>query len=52
MPSFSYRAVDTNGSVVTGTLEAQSATALEQQLRHSGMELLRCAERGDSAGAA
>ncbi len=46
MPSFSYRAVDTNGSVVTGTLEAQSASALEQQLRHSGMELLRCAERG------
>ena len=46
MPSFSYRAVDPSGSVVSGTLEAQNANALEQQLRHSGMELLRCAERG------
>ncbi len=45
MPSFSYRAVDTNGSVVKGTLEANSVGALEQQLRHSGMELLKYAER-------
>lgn len=46
MPSFSYRAVDPAGTVVTGTLEARNANALEQHLRHSGMELLRCAERG------
>ena len=46
MPSYQYRAVDANGSVVVGNLEANSERALETQLRQSGVELLRCAEQG------
>ena len=46
MPAFNYRAVDPNGQVVTGTLEAVSARALETQLRQSGVELLKYVERG------
>lgn len=45
MPSFSYRAVDANGNIVNGDLEAASERALETQLRQSGIELLRAAER-------
>ena len=45
MPSFSYRAIDDSGGVTKGTLEAVSARALEQQLRMSGLELLKCTER-------
>ncbi len=48
MPSFHYRAVDTNGSVIEGSLEASSERAVETQLRQSGIELLRCAEQGRS----
>ena len=48
MPSFSYRAVDTNGAIVRGNVDANNERALEMQLKQSGMELLRCAER--SAG--
>ncbi len=46
MPAFSYRAVDSNGLVVEGNLEASNEHALEAQLRQSGVEMLRCAERG------
>ncbi|MDJ0941345.1 MAG: type II secretion system F family protein [Woeseiaceae bacterium] len=46
MPAFSYRAVDTSGNVVTGTLEAANPRVLEIQLRQSGVEMLKCAERG------
>ena len=46
MPLFSYRAVDTNGAVVEGSLDASNASALEAQLRQSGVELLRYAEKG------
>lgn len=48
MPSFNYRAVDPNGSVIEGNLEANSEYALETQLRQSGVELLRCTERNSS----
>lgn len=46
MPSFSYRAVDANGGVVEGNIVAGSANALDAQLRQSGMEMLRCVEKG------
>lgn len=45
MPSYSYRAVDPNGCIVEGNLEANSERALETHLRQSDVELLRCAER-------
>ncbi len=45
MPSFSYRAVDASGNIVSGELEAASERALETQLRQSGIELLKAAER-------
>lgn len=45
MPSFSYRAVDASGNIVSGDLEAASERALETQLRQSGVELLKAAER-------
>ncbi len=45
MASFSYRALDANGVVVEGSLEASSERAVETQLRQSGAEMVRCAER-------
>ncbi len=48
MPSFRYRAIDANGAIIEGNLDASSEHALEAQLRQSGAELLRCAERGAS----
>lgn len=48
MAFFSYRAVDANGMVVSGSLEASNEHALEAQLRQSGIEMLRCAEQGRS----
>lgn len=45
MPNFSYRAVDVDGSIVRGSLDAASERALETQLRQSGVELLRAVER-------
>ncbi len=45
MRSFTYRAVDANGTVLTGSLDASNERVLEAQLRQSGAELLRCAER-------
>ncbi len=44
MPAYNYRAVDPNGCIVEGQLDAKSEHALESQLRQSGVELLRCAE--------
>jgi len=46
MPAFSYRAVDPSGLVIKGTVEAANPSALESQLRQSGIELLKCTERG------
>lgn len=46
MASFSYRAVDTNGMIVSGSLEAPNEIALEAQLHQSGIEMLRCSEQG------
>lgn len=46
MPSFAYRAVDPDGRIVVGNLDANNERALETQLHQSGIELLRCAERG------
>jgi len=46
VPSYQYRAVDANGAVIEGRLEANNERALETQLRQSGAELLRCAEQG------
>lgn len=45
MPSFRYRAVEANGAIIEGSLEASNERALDAQLRHSGIELLRCAEQ-------
>lgn len=44
MPSFRYRAVEANGAIIQGSLEASNEHALDAQLRNSGIELLRCAE--------
>jgi len=46
MPAFTYRAVDSNGVIVQGNLEASNEYALDAQLRQSGIEMLRCAEKG------
>lgn len=46
MPSFSYRAIDANGAIIEGNLDASSEHALEAQLRQSGVEMLRCVEKG------
>jgi len=46
MPSFSYRAIDASGAIIEGSLDASSEHALEAQLRQSGTEMLRCAEKG------
>ncbi len=48
MPSFSYRALDANGCITEGNLDAPSERALEMQLKNSGIEMLRCAERSAS----
>jgi type IV pilus assembly protein PilC len=45
MPQFKYRAVDTSGQVVTGSLEANHVTALAAQLSRIGLTLLRAKER-------
>lgn len=45
MPSFRYRAIEANGTIVEGNLEASNEHALDAQLRNSGAELLRCAEQ-------
>lgn len=45
MPTFRYRAVEANGTIVQGNLDASSEHALDAQLRNSGVELLRCVER-------
>ncbi|MGI9271359.1 MAG: type II secretion system F family protein [Woeseiaceae bacterium] len=46
MPTFSYRAVDPNGQVIEGNLEANSERALETTLHRSNIELVRCKEQG------
>ncbi len=46
MASFNYRALDANGVIVEGNLEASNERVLEAQLRQSGVEMLRCAEKG------
>lgn len=48
MPSFSYRAIDADGAIIEGNLDASSEHALEAQLRQSGVEMLRCVEKGQS----
>ena len=45
MPAYKYRAVDPNGLIIEGQLEANNERALETQLRQSGAELLRCTEQ-------
>ena len=42
MPTYSYRAVDPNGNVVQGNIEAPNERALEAQLRQADSELVRC----------
>ncbi|MDJ0812365.1 MAG: type II secretion system F family protein [Woeseiaceae bacterium] len=50
MPFYNYRALDTSGGICEGQLEAPSEHALETQLRQSGIELLRCAEKTSRFG--
>ena len=45
MASFSYRAIDANGVITEGNLDASNERALEAQLLKSGVEVLRCAEK-------
>lgn len=45
MPVYRYRAVDANGLIVEGRLDAHNEGTLETQLRQGGVELLRCSER-------
>ncbi len=45
MPNFTYRAVDPNGNIVQGFLEAPNEQALESRLRQAESELLRCSVR-------
>jgi type IV pilus assembly protein PilC len=42
MPNFSYRAVDPEGKIIQGFLDAPNEQALEARLRQSESELLRC----------
>ncbi|MGI9205888.1 MAG: type II secretion system F family protein [Woeseiaceae bacterium] len=42
MPNFAYRAIDTNGNIVDGYLDAPNEDALEARLKQSDSELLRC----------
>ncbi len=46
MPSYRYRAVDANGVIVEGNLDATNERTLDAQLQHSGLEMLRCVEQG------
>lgn len=45
MASFSYRAIDADGVITEGNLDAGNERALEAQLLKSGVEVLRCAEK-------
>ena len=45
MPSYRYRAVDANGAIVEGNLEATNERTLDAQLQHAGLEMLRCARK-------
>ncbi len=47
MPNFAYRAVDPNGNIVQGHLDAPNENALEARLRQSDTELLRCSVKSD-----
>ena len=47
MPVYQYRAVDANGVIVEGALDASNESALDAQLRLNGVELLHCGERGN-----
>jgi type IV pilus assembly protein PilC len=44
MPQFRYRALDAQGKVVTGEVEASHAQALAAQLSRSGLTMLRATE--------
>lgn len=45
MPTYAYRAIDAQGNILQGSIEAANERVLETQLRQAGSELLRCAER-------
>ncbi len=42
MPTYFYRAVDPNGNIVQGSVDAPNEHALEARLRQADSELLRC----------
>lgn len=42
MPSYNYRAIDPQGNVVHGNIDAPNERALEARLRQTNNELLRC----------
>lgn len=42
MPTYSYRAVDPQGNIVQGSIDAPNERALEARLRQAKNELLRC----------
>jgi len=46
MPAFTYRALNSDGIIVEGILEASNERAVEAHLRQAGIEMLRCARKG------
>lgn len=45
MPTFAYRAVDANGQIIQGHIDAPNERALESRLRQSDTELVRCRQK-------
>jgi len=45
MASFSYRAIDADGVITEGDLDASNELALEAQLLKAGIEVMRCTEK-------
>jgi len=45
MPTFAYRAVDANGQIIQGHIDAPNESALESRLRQADNELVRCRQK-------
>ena len=50
MPTFAYRAVDANGQIIQGHIDAPNERALESRLRQSDTELVRCRQKKSKGG--
>ena len=45
MPNYAYRAIDDDGRIRRGHIDAANERALESRLRQAGAELIRCQEQ-------